>query len=347
MKKTLLIFLITFITSYSFSQTPAKALNFDGINDYVNLTNQTQTFNYNASSIFTIEFWIKPSDKLTSQTIIGKGSRTAGKGYIIRVVNNQISFRNRDVIIGGTNTAISSNDWSHVAVTYNATTVKIYINGVLKVSGSLSIVPHNGNAPHKMFIGARRADNGNSTTRQRHFKGTLDDLRFWSVERTQSQIASNKDCALVGSEANLVSYFKFDQGFDNQNNNTQTTLLNATNTIYNGTLNSFALVGTTSNFVNSTNMVNTCTLAVEDFDLNLNISMYPNPATDFITINSNNTLILKNAVIVDLNGRVVNSFDLSKNNSNSRYNLSQLKSGLYFITINTLEGSITKKLIIK
>ncbi|RAJ17962.1 LamG domain-containing protein [Olleya aquimaris] len=226
MKKILLFNVIVFYSLISFSQTPATALNFDGIDDYVNLTNQTQAFNYNSSSVFTIEFWIKPSDKITSQTIIGKGSRTAGKGYIIRVVNNQISFRNRDVIIGGVNTAISPTAWSHVAVTYNATAVKIYINGVLKQTGTLAITPHAGNAPHKMFIGARRADNGNSDTRQRHFKGTLDDLRFWSVERTGSEIMSSKDCALTGSETNLVSYFKFDQGFNNQNNSTQTTLIN-------------------------------------------------------------------------------------------------------------------------
>ena len=344
MKKTLLIL---FITSYSFSQTPAKALNFDGINDYVNLTNQTQTFNYNASSTFTIEFWIKPSDKLTSQTIIGKGSRNAGKGYIIRVVNNQISFRNKTVIIGGTNTGISPTNWSHVAVTYNATAVNIYINGVLKESGNLTISPHGGGASHKMFIGARRADNGNSSTRQKHFKGTLDDLRFWNVVRTESQIASSKDCALVGGEANLVSYFKFDQGFDNQNNSTQTSLVNATNTIYNGTLNSFALTGTTSNFVNSSNMVNSCTLAVEDVTMNLNTTLYPNPATDYFTINTNNALHLKNAIIIDATGKKVNSFDLSQNDSNSRYDVSQLKSGLYFITIQAIEGNLTKKLLIK
>lgn len=347
MKKALLILLITFFTWNSFSQTPANALNFDGINDYVNLTNQTQTFNYNATSTFTIEFWIKPGNLLTSQTIIGKGSRTAGKGYIIRVFNNQISFRNRDVIIGGANTGISATNWSHVAVTYNATAVKIYINGVLKESGSLTITPHNGTASHKMFIGARRADNGNSNTRQRHFKGTLDDLRFWNVVKTESEIASSKDCSLVGTESNLVSYFKFDQGFDNQNNSTQTTLLNATNTLYNGTLNSFALTGTTSNFVNSTNMVNTCTLTVENITKNLNISVNPNPATDFITINTNNALHLKNAIIYDVTGKIVKTLNVSQNDSNIRYNLKQLNSGLYFIKILTEEGSITKKLLIK
>ena len=347
MKKALLIFLFTLISSHSFSQTPAKALNFDGVNDYVNITNQTQTFNYNASSTFSIEFWIKPSDKLTSQTIIGKGNRNAGKGFIIRVVNNEISFRNRDVIIGGTNTAISPTAWSHVAVTYNATAAKIYINGVEKASGTLTITPHNGTASHKMFIGARRADNGSSLTRQKHFKGTLDDLRFWNVVRTASQITSSKDCALVGTESNLISYFKFDQGFDNQNNSTQTTLVNATNTTYNGTLNSFALTGTLSNFVNSTNMVNGCTLSIVNVATKLNISVYPNPATEFITINTNNALHLKKATIVDVTGKVVNSFDLSQKDSNTRYDVSSLKTGLYFITIQSLESKIAKKLLIE
>ena len=348
MKRTLpiLFFVCTFFTLQA--QTQATALNFDGVNDYVNITNQTQVFNYNASSTFTIEFWVKPSDKTSSQTIIGKGRRTAGKGFTIRVLNNRISFRNKNVIIGNSvATAISPTAWYHVAITYNASAVSMYINGVLKVTGTMAIQPIDATLPHKMFIGARRADDGSSTSSQKHFKGTLDDIRFWNVVRTATDIADKKDCQVSNTETGLVSYLKCNQGFNNQNNSTQTTLISS-NATYNGTLNGFALTGITSNFSTSTNVLNDCsTLSVQNDEVALNIKVFPNPSNGRIIILNGTQDNLIQLDLMDINGRLIQSVKGPILIGDNSYDFSSMVAGIYFLNIKGEKGVISKKLIIE
>lgn len=43
-----------------------------------------------------------------------------------------------------------------------------------------------------------------------NFEGELDDLRVWSVARTETQIASNLGAPLTGTEAGLLAYYPFD-----------------------------------------------------------------------------------------------------------------------------------------
>jgi hypothetical protein len=42
------------------------------------------------------------------------------------------------------------------------------------------------------------------------FNGLVDELRIWNVARTDAEIMANFDKALVGNEAGLVGYWKFD-----------------------------------------------------------------------------------------------------------------------------------------
>jgi hypothetical protein len=346
MKQKLLLIAI-FICSFNLNSQVGGALDFDGVNDYANMTNQTQTFNYNSTSIFSIEFLIQPSDKLTSQTIIGKGSRNDNKGFIIKVENNIVYIRNRDVIIGDANTAIAPSGWSHVAITYNQSAVKIYINGVLKKSGTLAINPFNVNTVHKMFIGARRADNGDSNVQQKHFKGRLDELRFWNSERSQAQIDNSKGCALIGTETNLVAYFNFNQGTANGNNTTITSLINYYPT-YNATLNLFALTGTTSNFVEgSTSVVGTCsTLSTNDLQID-SVKVYPNPTNGKITIDNANGIQIIEIIISNLNGKEVLRYNHNNLMNGNMINIEQLNSGIYFMTLKTEKSAVVKKILLK
>ena len=74
------------------------------------------------------------------------------------------------------------------------------------------------------------------------------------------------------------------------------------------------------------------------------INIYPNPATNYFSVESNITSIDK-LKIVNINGQMVK--EIKANNYNDiQVNISDLKSGLYFIKIITDNYSITKKLIV-
>ena len=92
--------------------------------------------------------------------------------------------------------------------------------------------------------------------------------------------------------------------------------------------------------------VTTTDVASADSFFANNFSMYPNPVANELNIvaKTNNTI---NAInIVDMNGRTVkNTNDAGMNNTS--VNVSDLNSGVYFVTIETNEGTGTSKFIKK
>lgn len=76
------------------------------------------------------------------------------------------------------------------------------------------------------------------------------------------------NCELTGNECNLVAYYKFNQGTAGGNNAGVTTLVGSTTNGYNGTLNNFALSGSTSNWISPGGVTtgNNCGVADTDTD---------------------------------------------------------------------------------
>ena len=81
------------------------------------------------------------------------------------------------------------------------------------------------------------------------FNGTIDEFRFWNVARGVVDIQMKMNCELTGTEPNLVAYYKFNQGIAGGDNFSLTPLTDFAGGQHNGTLNNFALTGTTSNWV--------------------------------------------------------------------------------------------------
>ena len=77
----------------------------------------------------------------------------------------------------------------------------------------------------------------------------MDDVRIWNVARTQTEIQTNMNTELAGTETGLKAYYLFNQGISSGNNTTITSVTDKTANVLNGTLNNFAKTGATSNFV--------------------------------------------------------------------------------------------------
>lgn len=76
---------------------------------------------------------------------------------------------------------------------------------------------------------------------------------------------------------------------------------------------------------------------------NFQISLYPNPSNDLLNIECKN----KNAEIkiIDVFGNTVKQQNTASNNTT--IHVSDLKEGFYFIQINAINATITKKLIVQ
>lgn len=71
------------------------------------------------------------------------------------------------------------------------------------------------------------------------------------------------------------------------------------------------------------------------------INIYPNPTSDYININSNKKITLKNIYLYDISGKEI----LIKTPTHNRIDLSNLPSGVYIIKIMTDIGTFNKKIL--
>lgn len=88
-------------------------------------------------------------------------------------------------------------------------------------------------------------------------------------------------------------------------------------------------------------------LGVGDTTLEKGILLFPNPTSGTITLRNNTALALTSAIVTDVNGRIINTFNLSGAGATSTLSLETLAVGLYFVKITTEEASIVKRIVKK
>ncbi|MCX6922071.1 MAG: autotransporter-associated beta strand repeat-containing protein, partial [Verrucomicrobia bacterium] len=157
----------------------------------VNFTGGTATAPYSDSlnpAIFTIEFWCKPND-LTSAYVVALQDRTTGSriGYAIQKNNFTSGW---DFTFGtgpasystiSSGTAVVAGSVYYVAATYDGTTARLYVNGVLTSSLVTTYQPANPGAVD-FTMGSR---NGNTA-----MNGVLEDVRVYSRALTAEEISA-------------------------------------------------------------------------------------------------------------------------------------------------------------
>ena len=231
-----------YVAPIAVATSQANALDFDGIDDYVDCGINTSL---NLRSSMTIELWIKPNQNMGN----GKWDRLVNKdwytGYFFggkEGATNALAV----ALSGDLNAAVTPNNtidigvWQHVGFVFDdlANTIKIYKNGML-ISTSTWNGTITGNPNSSLTLSQ------SSET----FNGAMDDVRIWNVARTQTEIQTNMNTELAGTETGLKAYYLFNQGISSGNNTTITSVTDKTANVLNGTLNNFAKTGATSNFV--------------------------------------------------------------------------------------------------
>ncbi|MEZ4939657.1 MAG: HYR domain-containing protein [Saprospiraceae bacterium] len=219
------------------SPVAGNALNFDGTNDYLATASTLTLF---GSTPTTIELWAKQNVSSNFKATVGIGNNNFYlnfHGGIFTPWREGGYFYNS----GGT---ITPGVWTHWAVTYDgAGTFRAYKNGSPTPTATFSKTQ--AAITGAVYVGARGTSG--------FFNGEVDEVRIWTVERTQAEIAANMSAALTGCEPGLVQYFQFNQGVAGGDNTGLTTVTATTG--LDGTLSNFALNGATSNWVSGVSLV--------------------------------------------------------------------------------------------
>ena len=182
-----------------------NALDFNGVNDYVNILNSPSLDI--ASNEITLSAWVFLNELQTSDNgIIVKSSQgSGGNKYEYQLAVSTVSsfhnanFRTRTnsgLVSVGSLSDIPIGRWVHLAGVYNGTHNNVYFDGVLEKS-----YPQTGNIlsnTEPLLIGRR--DLGDT----RFFKGVIDDVRIYNQALSQTEIQGDMNTPV--SESNRLTF---------------------------------------------------------------------------------------------------------------------------------------------
>jgi parallel beta-helix repeat protein len=158
----------------------------------------------------TLQAWVNPESYANwGMGIIDKSSfEGAGGNYRLSInyIENRASFRLKlkdqiiDKEITSTN-AIPLNEWTHIAATYDNSSMKIYINGVLDTEKAVSgeMVIDNYNVRIGQYLGSNR-----------YFDGVIDEVTIYSSALSASEInesyeiGANTKTLCVGGDGGIL-----------------------------------------------------------------------------------------------------------------------------------------------
>ena len=190
------------------------ALDFDGVNDRVGMGGF-----YHASNSFTVEFWANiPSTSTPWDHIVENGSvqydyrgayrmQVGNEGEVYCAVGNGSTY-NDGGYGSGYNLGWEYGEWNHYALTYDGDTVRVFLNGVERISyttGGLNIMQGDGTLLFSSWKGV-----------DRFYNGILDEVRIWDAARNSAQIVSTMSTQLAGTEPGLLGYWDFNDGYGTQ-----------------------------------------------------------------------------------------------------------------------------------
>ncbi len=202
----LFLLLISIFTLSAIDNFAGNCLDFDGANDYVNCGNDSSL---NVSNAFTFETWVYYYYGESYPRLFDRRNDLA---FYISTQTSRLCFSG---LVNGNyedfafpSTELSYDTWTHVALTYDGTDFKVYLNGNLVSSatypGGLSSSTVN------LYLG-----NKNTNQLNRAFEGKMDEVRWWNTVRTEQEISDYMNTTLEGDELGLVSYWQFNESSGN------------------------------------------------------------------------------------------------------------------------------------
>jgi len=203
---------------------------FDGTNDSINLGDNLDLEFNTAFSIFS---WVKTSDITNQGAVLDKYSGTGNeREYSVRINAQKLKISFGDPSDGtfegnyeSDNNVISEvGKWYHVGYTYNAGTVKTYLNGV-EASGSTT----NGSIPSSLYNGSSEAHIGGDEGNSVPFEGDISDVRVYSEALSASDIWSLYADSVEPDDTNLEGHWRLNGNtLDETSNNNDGTNNGAT-----------------------------------------------------------------------------------------------------------------------
>jgi glucose/arabinose dehydrogenase/fibronectin type 3 domain-containing protein len=155
------------------------ALSFDGVNDLVTVADAPSL---DLTTSMSLEAWVRPASVTNWRTVLLK--EQPGQLVYGLYANNEGNRPSAHVFIGGDrelrgSARLTANAWTHLAMSYDGTNVRLYVNGTQAAALALSGSILTSNSPLRI---------GGNTVWSEWFSGLVDDIRIYNRVLTQAQI---------------------------------------------------------------------------------------------------------------------------------------------------------------
>ena len=195
------------------------SLKLNGTTDWVNFPNTSNVLFHN---VFTLEAWVKQEHQQTAK-IVQKGDWDGFSlgvdlyhGWMTSVCNTAMAATSVTWGMGQP----KLNKWYHLAATFDGKILKLFVDGVMVNSASVS---------DDLHVNGRNINIGSDNGNQKFFKGNLDNVAVWTIALSDADIVKTIENGITGFENGLLACWKFNEG-------SGTIIHNSAPAIYNGTL---------------------------------------------------------------------------------------------------------------
>lgn len=188
-----------------------KSMEFDGIDDYVNVPNHSSL---NITDNLSISFWFKTTETGYFHYFLSKAD-TGELQYFVRMRDGNIMFTVYEEGDGSPSKQIrgsgvyNDGNWHHAVCTFSSGTIKLYVDGSEDLSGSISGTGTSIGAQTADLTLAAYAQNGQYQT------CSLDEVTIWDTAVLDSGDVTElynsgipQDPTTITTSANLVSYWQ-------------------------------------------------------------------------------------------------------------------------------------------
>lgn len=186
--------------TWSASGKFGAAISFDGVDDFVNIADANSL---DLTNGMTLEAWVNASNLTGYKTAICKENGTTNLAYALSPNNgatNTSNQRPNSRIRIGSNTRtvtgtskLSLNTWTHLAITYDGTTMRLYVNGTqtstLATTGSITATTN----PLRI---------GGTTALGQYFTGLIDEVRVYNRALAASEIQTDMNTPIAPDAIN-------------------------------------------------------------------------------------------------------------------------------------------------
>ncbi|MFC5834295.1 LamG-like jellyroll fold domain-containing protein [Nonomuraea insulae] len=177
-------------TAWAATGKYGKALSFNGTSSWVTVNDAASL---RLTTGMTLEAWVNPSTVTSWRTVLMK-QHTGGLAYVLSAGSDSnrphtVIHTTGEVDTGGT-ASLALNTWSHLAATYDGTTIRLYVNGT-------QVSQRTAGGPIRTDNGVLRIG-GNSLWGE-YFTGLIDEVRVYNRALTPIQLQADMNTP-IGQE---------------------------------------------------------------------------------------------------------------------------------------------------